>query len=168
MAAWSAVPLVGAYELLMMIFRSAQTSALTSYAHEDVFSADPPGQRAAAVFATELAADRVPSIRATRAELRIGQPRAQRLRDYLAVGTTRRVEVPLREQHADRESSVGPRNRSALFNGKQGVQILGTISYKRGYHRENCRCQYPFAVRQFWPTSLHPSAQNNSFHDRVK
>jgi len=34
----------------------------------------------------QLAADRVPSIRAIRAQLHVGQPRAQRLRDYLATG----------------------------------------------------------------------------------
>jgi hypothetical protein len=46
---------------------------------------DPLGDQAIAVFASELAAERVPSIRAIRAALHIGQPRAQRLREYLAV-----------------------------------------------------------------------------------
>jgi hypothetical protein len=41
-------------------------------------------ESAAVVFAAELAADRVPAIRAIRAALRAGQPRAQRLRQYLA------------------------------------------------------------------------------------
>lgn len=36
------------------------------------------------VFAADLAHDRVPSIRAIRAALHVGQPRAQRLREYLA------------------------------------------------------------------------------------
>jgi site-specific DNA recombinase len=43
-------------------------------------------------FAGQLAADRVPSVRAIRAQLHVGQPRAQRLRDYLATRTARRVE----------------------------------------------------------------------------
>ena len=38
-----------------------------------------------AVALVQLAADRVPSIRAIRAKLHVGQPRAQRLRDHLAV-----------------------------------------------------------------------------------
>jgi hypothetical protein len=82
--AWPAVALVGSYELLMMIIRSAQTPASAPRACDEVSKGDPLGQRAVAVFAEELAADRVPSIRAIRAELHVGQPRAQRLRAYLA------------------------------------------------------------------------------------
>src|ERR1700722_14331123 len=43
-------------------------------------------EQAAQVFAEQLAADRVPSIRTIRAQLHVGQPRAQRLRGYLAAG----------------------------------------------------------------------------------
>jgi hypothetical protein len=82
--AWPAVALVGFYELLMMIIRRAQTLAPAPRAYDDASPGDPLGQRAVAVFAAELAADRVPSIRAIRAELHVGQPRAQRLRGYLA------------------------------------------------------------------------------------
>jgi hypothetical protein len=39
---------------------------------------------AAVLFASDLAAERVHSIRAIRAALHVGQPRAQRLRGYLA------------------------------------------------------------------------------------
>ena len=35
------------------------------------------------MFAEELAADRIPSVDAIRAQLHVGQPRAQRVRDYL-------------------------------------------------------------------------------------
>jgi transposase len=42
----------------------------------------------------EVRADRVPSVRAIRAQLHVGQPRAQRLRDYLATGAARQVESP--------------------------------------------------------------------------
>jgi hypothetical protein len=45
---------------------------------------DPLQGHAAEVFAEQLAADRVPSIREIRAQLHVGQPRAQRLQDYLA------------------------------------------------------------------------------------
>jgi hypothetical protein len=81
-AAWSAVALVGSYELLMMVIRSSQV-------HEDdrtrsVPDTDPLREQAAELFAEQLAADRVPSVRAIRAQLHVGQPRAQRLRDYLA------------------------------------------------------------------------------------
>ena len=87
-AAWPAVALVGSYELLMVIIRTTQLSADALSGHDDGFVADPLGERAAVVFAAELAADRVPSIRAA---LHVGQPRAQRLRGYLAAvaGTPR-------------------------------------------------------------------------------
>lgn len=83
-AAWPAVALVGLYELLMMIFRGAQTSTATPPPHERVSAADPLGEQAAAVFAVELAVVRIPSVRAVCAALHVGQPRAQRLREYLA------------------------------------------------------------------------------------
>ena len=68
----------------MMIIRSAQIPTIASCANDDFSPADPLGQRAVTVFAAELAADRIPSIRAIRTELHVGQPRAQRLRAYLA------------------------------------------------------------------------------------
>jgi Protein of unknown function (DUF2637) len=80
-AAWPAVALVGSYELLMMIIRGAQASTETPTVPED----DPLQEQAAEAFADDLASDRVPSIRAIRARLHIGQPRAQRLRAYLAI-----------------------------------------------------------------------------------
>jgi hypothetical protein len=83
-AAWPAVALVGSYELLMMIIRGAQMPAAAARPHDGVPAVDPLGEEAAVVFAAELAADRVPSVRAIRAALHVGQPRAQRLREYLA------------------------------------------------------------------------------------
>jgi hypothetical protein len=82
--AWPAVALVGSYELLMMIIRTEQVPAVTSNTDDDGSATDPLGERAAVVFAADLAADRVPSIRAIRGALHVGQPRAQRLRSYLA------------------------------------------------------------------------------------
>jgi hypothetical protein len=88
-AAWPAVALVGSYELLMMVIRSSQVQPdATPRAERD---ADPLQERAAELFAGQLAADRVPSVRAIRAQLHVGQPRAQRLRGYLATAA-RRVE----------------------------------------------------------------------------
>jgi hypothetical protein len=80
-AAWPAVALVGAYELLMMVIRSfqAQADSRPKERHET----DPLQEQAAELFAEQLAADRVPSIRAIRAQFHVGQPRAQRLRSTL-------------------------------------------------------------------------------------
>jgi hypothetical protein len=64
---------------------------------------DPLGDQTAEIFADQLAADRVPSVRAIRAQLHVGQLRAQRLRDYLATdrpdGTKPRRMSHLREGH---------------------------------------------------------------------
>jgi hypothetical protein len=91
-AAWPAVALVGSYELLMMVIHSSQVpAASTSGTGRD---ADPLREQAAELFAAQLAADRVPSVRAIRAQLHVGQPRAQKLRDYLATGFVRQVDSP--------------------------------------------------------------------------
>jgi hypothetical protein len=59
---------------------------------DDVPVTDPLGERTAVVFAAELAVDGVPSIRAIRAVLHVGQVRAQRLREYLAAAAETRCE----------------------------------------------------------------------------
>jgi hypothetical protein len=81
-AAWPAIALVGSYELLMMIIRGSR--GVPDGAPDKAEAQDPLQQRTAEVFADQLAADRLPSVRAIRAQLHVGQPRAQRLRDYLA------------------------------------------------------------------------------------
>jgi hypothetical protein len=91
-AAWPAVALVGSYELLMMVIRSSQVPA--DGAPETRHDADPLQQQAEELFAEQLAADRVPSVRAIRAQFHVGQLRAQRLRDYLAAGPAGRAESP--------------------------------------------------------------------------
>jgi nucleotide-binding universal stress UspA family protein len=91
-AAWPAVALVCSYELLMMVIRSSQVPVVGT--PETEHDADPLQEQAAELFAEQLAADRVPSVRAIRSQLHVGQPRAQRLRDYLASGVARRVENP--------------------------------------------------------------------------
>jgi hypothetical protein len=73
-----------------MIIRGDQMPAVTPGAYDDGSVTDPLGTRAAVVFAADLAADRVPSIRAIRAA-HVGHPRAQRLRDYLAAGAAGRA-----------------------------------------------------------------------------
>jgi hypothetical protein len=77
--AWPAVALVGSYELLMAIIRGSQMPAVAPSAHGDVVVNDPLRDQAVLVFAADLAAQRVPSIRAIRAQLHVGQPRAGRL-----------------------------------------------------------------------------------------
>jgi hypothetical protein len=75
------VALVGSYELLMVIIRGARAQA-EGGSGRVVPSSDPPQEHAARMFADELAAARVPSIRAIRAQLHVGQPQAQRIRGY--------------------------------------------------------------------------------------
>ena len=81
-AAWPAIALVGSYELLMMVIRSSQ--AQLNERAEGRHEPDPMQEHAAEVFTEQLAADRVPSIRMIRSQLHVGQPRAQRVRAYLA------------------------------------------------------------------------------------
>jgi hypothetical protein len=90
--AWPAVALVGSYELLMMVIRSSQAIPHGTPGSPGV--PDPLQEQAAEIFANELAADRVPSVRAIRAQLHVGQPRAQRLREHLAPGAAGRAENP--------------------------------------------------------------------------
>jgi Protein of unknown function (DUF2637) len=72
-AAWPAVALVGSYELLMVIIRGAQAPAAALRPHDGASVTDPLEEQAAEVFAAELAADSVPSTRAIRAALHVGQ-----------------------------------------------------------------------------------------------
>jgi len=46
------------------------------------------GAKAARLYAVELAAGEVPSVRRIRREMHVGQPRAQEVRAYLAALTT--------------------------------------------------------------------------------
>lgn len=87
-AAWPAVALVGSYELLMIVIRNSQVSAV-GMSSSGRRGADLLEVKAAEVFAEQLAAHRVPAIRAIRAQLHVGQSRAQRLHSYLAAGAWR-------------------------------------------------------------------------------
>jgi Protein of unknown function (DUF2637)/Family of unknown function (DUF6212) len=86
-AAWPAAALVGSYELLMWLVRQGVTAAPQA-------APDVPGPHLngsglhpaeAQPFAAELARGEVPSIRRIRAELHVGQPRAQEVQARLAV-----------------------------------------------------------------------------------
>jgi hypothetical protein len=77
-AGWPAVALVGSYELLMVIIRSAQVPAGPAAGQE---TSGAPGNgplqaQAAEAFAGEVAAGRVPSVRAVRARLHVGPTQA--------------------------------------------------------------------------------------------
>jgi hypothetical protein len=71
-AAWLAVALVGSYEFLMMIIRGSQVVGEVP-AVPDV---DPPQMEAVQVFANDLEADRIPSVRAIRGRLHVGHASA--------------------------------------------------------------------------------------------
>jgi len=87
-AAWPAVALAGSYELFMTIIRGARPpdDRVSGAEHVPVAvsGTDPLRVRAAEVFAADVAAGRVPSVRAIGSRLRVGQPRAQQVRAYLA------------------------------------------------------------------------------------
>ena len=74
----------------MMVIRGSQVPA--GCMPDTGRDADPLAEQAAELFAEQLAADRVPSVRAIRAQLHVGQPRAQKLRDYLAAGSVRQAD----------------------------------------------------------------------------
>ena len=112
-AAWPAVALVGSYELLMMVIRGSR--ALPDGVSGGTGIPDPLSGQAVEVFADQLAADRVPSIRAIRAQLHVGQPRAQRLRDYLATGTVRQAERTAAEQLAG--TGIKPTSKARTTTG---------------------------------------------------
>jgi hypothetical protein len=86
-AAWPAVALVGSYELFMTIIRGTRQPdprvSAAEHVPEAVSGTDLLRVQAADVFAADMAAGRVPSIRAIRSRLRVGQPRAQQVRAYL-------------------------------------------------------------------------------------
>jgi hypothetical protein len=75
-AAWPAVALAGSYELFMTIICGTRRPDDRVSGAERVSGTDPLRVQAAEVFAADVAAGRVPSIRAIRSRLRVGQPRA--------------------------------------------------------------------------------------------
>jgi Protein of unknown function (DUF2637) len=97
-AAWPTVALVGSYELLMMVIRGSQ--AVPDTVSGSGNNPDPLSEQAAEIFADQLAADRVTSVRAIRAAPRWPTPGAA------AAGVPRYGSwesgqiIPLHEQHA--------------------------------------------------------------------
>ena len=72
--AWPTVALVGSYELLMMIIHGAQVPVtVVAGLYGSLPGADPVRVQAALMFADDLAAGRVPSVRAIRTRLHVGR-----------------------------------------------------------------------------------------------
>jgi hypothetical protein len=88
-----AVALVGSYEFLMMAIRSSQ-AALDGVPGEQRASGPAAGADSRG-FRRAARGGPGPSVRAIRASLHVGQPRARRLRDCLAAGAKGRRETAL-------------------------------------------------------------------------
>lgn len=73
---------------------------------------EPLREQAVELFAGQLAADRVPSVRAIRAQLHVDQSRAQRLQDYLA---TRGASQPGRPKEVCSNSTSPPTTQMPRF-----------------------------------------------------
>ena len=84
--AWPAVAFVGAVEVDLLLVRSARGTPVPA-ALANGHAAPEGGSEAAGRFAADLAAGTVPSVRAIRREMHLGQPRAQEVRAYLAAIT---------------------------------------------------------------------------------
>ena len=104
-----ALALVGSYELLMMIIRSAQQPR-TATAHREAPErmTDTVPLQAQAVL---LAAGRVPLVHAIRTRLHVGQPSAQRVRAYLTAFNDAQASVSL-EHRAIRFSMAALEGRA--------------------------------------------------------
>ncbi len=96
-SAWPAIAFIGSAELLIGSIRRTRPVSLSASSGRQglpAVSVEVPGAvpvpdqlwvQAAGTFADDLAAGRVPSIRAIRSRMHVGQHRAQQVRDHLAV-----------------------------------------------------------------------------------
>lgn len=83
---------MGSYELFMVVIRSAQTPTDAADAFEVTGTVPGDGlaqARPVHAFENEVAAGRVPSVRAIRAWLHVGQSRAQRVCAYVTMLASR-------------------------------------------------------------------------------
>jgi hypothetical protein len=106
------------------------TGTALNGAHECTPDTDPLQAQAAQAFAVELAAGRVPSVRAIRARLHVGQPRAQRVRVYLAAlsGAQPGVSLERRAAIAEIRSAVLRPPDEQRENIRRSVRLRGTWS----------------------------------------
>jgi hypothetical protein len=87
-ASWPAPALVISYELLMIVLRTSARTAATAPAADTAVPGPPAGlngrgHEAAERYAAEVARGEVPGVRRIRRDLKVGQPRAQEVREYL-------------------------------------------------------------------------------------
>lgn len=87
-ASWPAPALVISYELLMIVLRTSARTAATAPAADTAVPGPPAGlnghgHKAAERYAAEVARGEVPGVRRIRRDLKVGQPRAQEVREYL-------------------------------------------------------------------------------------
>ncbi len=84
-AAWPALALVGSYELLMLIIRGSVRDVPVPVPGEPAVTNGVPGyvHEAQRVFAEEVAAGDVPTVRRIRSEMGVGSHRAQQVRAHL-------------------------------------------------------------------------------------
>jgi Protein of unknown function (DUF2637) len=102
-SAWPAISFIGCAELLIGSIRRTRpvpVNANTSGQGVPAVSGELPGAvvvpdqlwvQAASVFSDDLAAGRIPSIRAIRSRMHVGQSRAQQIRGHLATPVSPRV-----------------------------------------------------------------------------
>ncbi len=84
LSGWPAVAFVGSVEMVRSMVRRARTAPATDTAvPEPPASLNGHADRAAELFADDLAAGNVPGVRRIRREMHVGQPRAQQVREYL-------------------------------------------------------------------------------------
>lgn len=86
LSGWPAVAFVGSVEMVLSMVRRARTEPALA---TDTGVPEPPAalnghaERAAELFAADVAAGKVPGIRRIRREMHVGQPRAQQVQAYL-------------------------------------------------------------------------------------
>jgi hypothetical protein len=87
-SSWPAIAFIGTVEVALYMARSARAPASGHPVPEPPTGLNGHGHAAAERFADELARGEVPGIRRIRRELKVGQPRAQEVRECLAALAT--------------------------------------------------------------------------------
>jgi Protein of unknown function (DUF2637) len=89
LSGWPAVAFIGSVEMALMMVRRTRTAP-----GQPGTVPSPPaelnghGEAAAELFAADLARGEVPGVRRIRRELKVGQPKAQQIREYLAASSS--------------------------------------------------------------------------------
>jgi hypothetical protein len=86
LSGWPAVAFIGSAEMAIGMVRRTRSTTPAAEVHVPAPPAELNGHSEAAreLFATDLAAGKVPGVRRIRREMHVGQPRAQQVREYLA------------------------------------------------------------------------------------